>query len=223
MEAARAILSLHGRYAFPDAKGEHVRLVTVRPAVKSARHQRPFAGPAMGERGGMGYQGGPSAYMRGLADGRYESSGMYGGGGGGGGAYGGAAYGSAAFAGAYPGGAYGADAMGGGALYGGGGMPYGGGGGTYAGGTGSAAYGAGGAAEQWMHLLQPTAQLPPAMPELLRYAQQDAAPLALPGGQRGSAGLDPMYGSGPPLHQSGETLPDSGSHGQPARSRHQEQ
>ena len=52
MEAARAILSLHSRYAFPDAKGEHVRLVTVRPAVKSARHQaHPYAPPYMHDHG----------------------------------------------------------------------------------------------------------------------------------------------------------------------------
>lgn len=41
MEAARAILSLHSRYTFPDAKGDHVRLVTVRPAVKSQKTQPP--------------------------------------------------------------------------------------------------------------------------------------------------------------------------------------
>jgi hypothetical protein len=33
-EAAQAVLALHSRYAFPDARGEHVRLVTVRPAIK---------------------------------------------------------------------------------------------------------------------------------------------------------------------------------------------
>jgi hypothetical protein len=44
VEAARAMLSLHGRYAFPDAKGDHVRLVTVRPAVKG---NRPFAAPML--------------------------------------------------------------------------------------------------------------------------------------------------------------------------------
>lgn len=44
MEAARAILALHSRYAFPDAKGEHVRLVTVRPAVKG---NRPMVAPML--------------------------------------------------------------------------------------------------------------------------------------------------------------------------------
>jgi hypothetical protein len=39
IEAARAILSLHSRYTFPDAKGDHVRLVTVRPAVKAPKPQ----------------------------------------------------------------------------------------------------------------------------------------------------------------------------------------
>jgi hypothetical protein len=34
-EAAQAVLALHSRYAFPDARGEHVRLVTVRPAIKT--------------------------------------------------------------------------------------------------------------------------------------------------------------------------------------------
>jgi hypothetical protein len=39
MEAAHAILSLHSRYAFPDAKGEHVRQLTVRPAAKATHQQ----------------------------------------------------------------------------------------------------------------------------------------------------------------------------------------
>ena len=59
MEAARAILSLHSRYTFPDAKGDHVRLVTVRPAVKSQKAQPPpvlgFGDPAGRALPGMHY------------------------------------------------------------------------------------------------------------------------------------------------------------------------
>lgn len=70
MEAARAILALHSRYAFPDAKGEHVRLVTVRPAVKG---NRPLVAPmlppshahSMGHFGGLEQPG----FMPGLPPG----------------------------------------------------------------------------------------------------------------------------------------------------------
>jgi hypothetical protein len=177
MEAARAILSLHSRYAFPDAKGEHVRLVTVRPAVKSTRQQGPPMPHMLRDRGPPGYGGAPM-YTRGGSPAPYGAGPAYHGGGGAGGYHGGRG-GSAGY-------------------HGGGGGYHGGGGGGYHGaGGGDGGGGLGAGTDPWLHLMPPAPQMAPMAPEMLRYLQHEGGASALtePYGMYGS---DAQYGLGPP-------------------------